>query len=203
MIRAIFTDLGGVCLSNGWDSGTRKIAAKHFKIDFNEMEARHNMIAGIYEEGKLSIDVYLDFVIFNKEQEFRRETFIAYMKAQSTPFPEMLDLYRKIKAAHGTRVVALSNEGRELADHRIKKFELPNLIDTFIVSSYVGYRKPDPNIFRMALDIAQVAPQEIVYIDDRQMLAEAAAKMGLRSIWHRSYSATKTRLAKHGLRVGK
>lgn len=167
------------------------------------MEARHNMIAGIYEEGKLSIDVYLDFVIFHKEQEFRRETFIAYMKAQSTPFPEMLDLYRNIRAAHGTRVVAVSNEGRELADHRIKKFELSTLIDTFIVSSYVGFRKPDPNIFKMALDIAQVAPQEIVYIDDRQMLAEAAAKMGLRSIWHRSYSATKTKLAKHGLRVGK
>ncbi len=192
-----------MCLSNGWDSGTRKIAAKHFKIDFTEMEARHNMIAGIYEEGKLSIDVYLDFVIFHKEQEFRRETFIAYMKAQSTPFPEMLDLYRNIRAAHGTRVVAVSNEGRELADHRIKKFELSTLIDTFIVSSYVGFRKPDPNIFKMALDIAQVAPQEIVYIDDRQMLAEAAAKMGLRSIWHRSYSATKTKLAKHGLRVGK
>lgn len=203
MIKAIFTDLGGVCLSNGWDSSTRKIAAKHFKVDFAEMEARHNMIAGIYEEGKLSVDVYLDFVIYYKEQEFRRETFIAYMKAQSTPYPDMLDMYRQIKAKHGTRVVAVSNEGRELADHRIQKFELANFIDTFIVSSYVGFRKPDPNIFKLALDIAQVAPNEIVYIDDRQMLAEAAAKMGLKSLWHRSYSATKSALAKHGLKVGK
>ena len=203
MIRAIFTDLGGVCLSNGWDSATRKIAAKHFKLDFAEMEARHNMIAGIYEEGKLSIDVYLDFVIFHKKQEFHRETFITYMKAQSTPFPEMLAMYRQIKAAYGTRIVAVSNEGRELAEHRIDKFELPNLMDSFIVSSFVGYRKPDPNIFKMALDIAQVKPSEIIYIDDRQMLSEAAAKMGLKCLWHRSYSATKTALAKHGLRVGK
>ncbi len=203
MIRSIFTDLGGVCLSNGWDSNTRKIAAKHFNIDFAEMEARHNMIAGIYEEGKLSIDVYLDFVIFHRAQEFRRETFITYMKAQSTPFPDMLDLYREIKAKHGVRVVALSNEGRELADHRIKKFELSNLIDTFIVSSFVGFRKPDPNIFKMALDIAQVEPHEIVYIDDREMLAEAASKMGLRCLWHRNYKSTKAALAKHGLKVGR
>lgn len=203
MIRSIFTDLGGVCLSNGWDSNTRKIAAKHFKLDFVEMEARHNMIAGIYEEGKLSIDVYLDFVIFHTQREFHRETFIAYMKAQSTANPEMLDLYRQIKEKHGVRMVALSNEGRELAEHRIQKFELSNLIDTFIVSSFVGFRKPDPNIFKMALDIAQVAPHEIVYIDDRQMLAEAASKLGLRCLWHRGLKTTKAALAKHGLKVGK
>ena len=203
MIRAIFTDLGGVCLSNGWDSETRKKAAKHFELDFKEMEARHQMIAGIYEEGKLSIDVYLDFVVFNQKREFHRETFITYMKAQSTPYPDMLELYRQIKTTHGTRMIALSNEGRELAEHRIAKFELPNLIDTFIVSSFIGFRKPDPNIFKIALDIAQVAPQEIVYIDDREMLAEAAAKMGLKCLWHRSYSATKTLLARHGLSVGK
>ncbi len=200
MIKAIFTDLGGVCLSNGWDTVTRKKAAKHFKLDSVEMEARHNMIAGIYEEGKLSIDVYLDFVVFHEPREFHRETFIAYMKAQSTPFQDMLDLYRAIKAKTGCRILALSNEGRELADHRIARFDLPEFIDIFIVSSYVGFRKPDPTIFKIALDIAQIKPQEIVYIDDREMLAEAAAKMGLKSLWHRSYRTTKTTLARHGLK---
>lgn len=203
MIKAIFTDLGGVCLSNGWDSATRKKAAKHFQLEFTDMEARHQMIAGIYEEGKLAIDVYLDFVIFHQNREFHRETFIAYMKAQSAPYPDMLDLYRKIKEKHGTRIVAVSNEGRELAEHRIAKFHLPNLIDTFIVSSFVGFRKPDPNIFKMALDIAQVEPEQIVYIDDREMLVEAAGKMGLKCLWHRNYKTTKTLLARHGLGVGK
>lgn len=201
MIRAIFTDLGGVCLSNGWDTVTRKKAAKHFKIDFAEMEARHNMIAGIYEEGKLSIDVYLDFVIFHQPQEFHRETFIAYMKAQSTPYDDMLDMYRQIRKKTDVRILALSNEGRELAEHRITRFKLPEFIDTFIVSSFVGFRKPDPNIFKMALDIAQVAPQEIIYIDDREMLADAAAKMGLLCLWHRGYKSTKATLVKHGLKL--
>lgn len=203
MIKAIFTDLGGVCLSNGWDSTTRKKAAKHFDLDFNEMEARHQMIAGIYEEGKLAIDVYLDFVIFHESREFHRETFITYMKAQSTAKADMLNLYRQIRDTHGTRMLALSNEGRELAEHRITKFELPNLIDTFIVSSFVGFRKPDPTIFKIALDIAQVAPHEIVYIDDREMLAEAAGKMGLQCLWHRNYTGTKAALARYGLGVGK
>ena len=201
MIRAIFTDLGGVCLSNGWDSETRKKAAKHFDLDFKDMEARHQMIAGIYEEGKLDIDDYLDFVIFYIKREFHRETFITYMKAQSTPYPDMLELYRQIREKHGTRIIAVSNEGRELAEHRIMRFQLPNLIDTFIVSSFTGFRKPDPKIFKMALDIAQVAPQEIVYIDDREMLAEAAAKMGLKCLWHRTYSSTKSLLARHGLKI--
>lgn len=200
-IRSIFTDLGGVCLSNGWDSGTRKRAAKHFGLDFNEMEARHQMIAGIYEEGKLTIDVYLDFAVFHTDRPFHRETFITYMKAQSAPYQDVLDLYRKIKAKHGTRILALSNEGRELAEHRITKFALADFMDTFVVSSFVGYRKPDPNIFKMALDIAQVAPHEIIYIDDREMLTQAASKIGLRCLWHRSYRQTKAQLARFGLKV--
>lgn len=202
MIRAIFTDLGGVCLTNGWDTAARKKAAKRFELDFVEMEARHNMIDGIYEEGKLAIDVYLDFVVFHKARGFHRESFVTFMKTQSAPFPDMLELYRQIKAKHGTRFMAVSNEGRELAEYRIKKFDLPNLMDSFVVSSFVGYRKPDPNIFKMALDIAQVAPHEIIYIDDREMLTEAASKMGLRCLWHRNYKSTKSALAKHGLKVG-
>jgi putative hydrolase of the HAD superfamily len=192
LIKAIFTDLGGVMLTNGWDSATRKKAAKHFDIELSEMEARHQMI-----------DVYLDFVVFNQPRSFHRETFIAYMKAQSSAYPDMFDLYRSIRATHGTRIVAVSNEGRELAEHRIAKFDLPILIDTFIVSSFIGFRKPDPNIFKIALDIAQVSPSEIVYIDDREMLAEAAAKMGIKCLWHRNYRTTKTLLARHGLGVGK
>jgi putative hydrolase of the HAD superfamily len=202
LIRAIFTDLGGVCLSNGWDSVTRRKAAKHFHLDFNEMEARHQMIAGIYEEGKLAIDVYLDFVVYHVDRPFHRNVFTQYMKDQSKPFPDMLELYREIKERHGTRMLALSNEGRELAEHRIATFNLPALMDIFVVSSFTGFRKPDPNIFKMALDMAQVAPEEIVYIDDRAMLVEAAGKMGLQCLWHRNYRSTKAALAKFGLGVG-
>jgi len=201
LIKAIFTDLGGVCLSNGWDNVSRKKAAKHFDVDPIEMEARHQMIAGVYEEGRLPLDQYLDFVIFHQNRDFHRETFITYMKNQSTSFDDMLDLYRKIRAQHGIRIIAVSNEGRELADHRIKKFNLPEIIDTFVVSSYMGCKKPDPAIFRMALDLAQLSPHDIVYIDDREMLAEAAAKMGLKCLWHRSYRRTKALLARHGLAV--
>ena len=199
MIRAVFTDLGGVVLSNGWDSATRKKAARHFSLDFNEMEARHQMIAGVYEEGKLPLDEYLDFVVYHVKRDFQREAFVTYMKDKSTAYPEMLELYRQIKEKHGTRFIAVSNEGRELAEHRIKAFNLPELIDTFIVSSFVGTRKPDPGIFRLALDVAQVAPEEIIYVDDREMLAEAASKMGLRCLWHKSYRTTKGVLRKHGL----
>jgi putative hydrolase of the HAD superfamily len=201
LIKAILTDLGGVLLTNGWDYSQRKGAAEHFGLDFLDIEKRHSLVVGVYEEGRMKLDAYLGFVIFNKERPFTPDDFFAYMKEQSQPYDDVIDLYKQVKRDNPIQIVAVSNEGRDLAEHRARVCGLKSFIDAFIVSAFVGARKPDPSIFNIALDVAQVSRDEVLFVDDREMLVEAAGKIGIPSYWHRSAKETAEELKRQGLRV--
>jgi len=84
-----------------------------------------------------------------------------------------------------------SNEGRELTRHRIGKFSLAEFVDFFVVSCFVHFRKPDTDIFHMALDLAQVPPDQVIYVEDRLMFIEVAGTLGIRGIHHTGYASTK------------
>jgi putative hydrolase of the HAD superfamily len=121
------------------------------------------------------------------------------MFAQSNPWPEMIELIRSLKTAHGLRVVAISNEGWELARHRIEQFALKSFVDDFIFSCFVGRRKPDPDLYRMALNITQVLPEEVVYIEENPMFVTAAQNAGIQGICHATSIITRKALATMGL----
>ena len=104
----------------------------------------------------------------------------------------MIELVRDVKARYGLKVVAVSNEGRELAAHRIEKFALKTFVDFFIVSCFVRCRKPDLEIYRMALDIVQVPPEAVVYIEEQPMFVEAAKSLGIRAFQHSGDVFTET-----------
>lgn len=198
-ITTLFLDIGGVLLTNGWDHNIRKGAADKFGLDYEEMDERHHLTFDTYEEGKLSLDGYLNRVVFYQERSFSREEFKAFMYAQSQPFPEMIELIRGLKSQHGLEIAAVSNEGRELTMYRVQQFNLGSVIDFFISSCFVHYRKPDEDMYRIALDIAQVSPERVVYIDDRAMFVEVARGLGIEGIIHTGYDTTRTALEGLGL----
>jgi putative hydrolase of the HAD superfamily len=196
---ALFLDIGGVLLTNGWDHNMRQRAAQLFDLDYAEMNERHHLTFDTYEEGKLTLDTYLDRVVFYTERSFSCQDFKDFMFGQSQPYPGMIQLIRDLKAQYGLKVAAVSNEGRELTVYRIEQFGLGEFIDFFISSCFVHYRKPDEDIYRIALDIAQVSPDEVVYIEDRAMFVQVARGLGLRGIQHTSFEATRDALAAFGL----
>jgi putative hydrolase of the HAD superfamily len=198
-VTTLFLDIGGVLLTNGWDKNSRKRAADKFGLDYDEMNERHHLTFDTYEEGKLSLDEYLGRVVFYQARSFTREEFKAFMYAQSQPFPEMIDLMCSLKTQHGLQVAAVSNEGRELTVYRVQQFKLGTFIDFFVSSCFVHYRKPDADIYRIALDIAQVNPQQVVYIDDRPMFVEVAQGLDLRGILHKDRETTQNALDAIGL----
>ena len=198
-ITTLFLDIGGVLLTNGWDHHERMRAAEKFSLDYEEMNERHHLTFDTYEEGKLSLDEYLNRVVFYQKRKFSREEFKAYMYAQSRPFPEMIDLVRGLKVQYCLQVAAVSNEGRELTEYRVQQFRLGTFIDFFISSSFVHYRKPDADLYHIALDIAQVSPEQVVYIDDRAMFVEVAQGLGIKGILHTGHEATRKALADLGL----
>lgn len=198
-ITHLFTDLGGVLLTNGWDRGLRKLVAARFGIDPAEMDERHHLTYDTYEAGKISLSEYLRRVVFWEPRDFTEEQVVGFMMDQARCFPEMIDLVKRVKESNRLKVVVVSNEGRELTADRIRRFGLKEFVDFFIVSSYVHFRKPDEDIFRVALDVAQAEPSQVVYLDDRQMFTEVACRMGMREIWHRGYESTRAALAEMGL----
>ncbi len=198
-ITTLFLDLGGVLLTNGWDRAARRRAAETFKLDTEEMNERHHLTFDTYEVGKLSLDEYLDRVVFCQDRPFSREDFRAFMFEQSQPYPDMIKLVRDLKARHGLQVAVVSNEGRELTTHRIRRFELGSFIDFFIASCFVHYRKPDADIYHIALDLAQAQPDQVAYIEDRPLFVEVAGTLGLRSIHHTGYATTRAALQALGL----
>ena len=197
----LFIDLGGVLLTNGWDRGLRQLVAGHFGIDAAEMDERHHLTYDTYEAGKISLSEYLRRVVFWEPRDFSEQQVVDFMLAQARSFPEMIELVKAVKLGNRLQVAVVSNEGRELTADRIRRFGLKELVDFFVVSSFVHVRKPDEDIFRVALDLAQADPAEVVYLDDRQMFVEVAGRMGMRAIWHRDCESTRAAFAELGLRT--
>ena len=195
----LFLDIGGVLLTNGWDHDARQRAATNFQLDEVEMEDRHHLTVDTYEEGKLTLEAYLGRVVFHQERPFTRAQFRRFMFAQSHAYPEMIELVAQLKVRHGLKIVVVSNEGRELNEHRIRTFKLAGWVDSFVSSCFVHIRKPDADIFRLALDIAQAPPRNVVYIENTPMFVEIAESLGIRSILHTDHESTRGQLAALGL----
>jgi len=190
-VKALLLDIGGVLMTNGWGHQLRMQTAKVFKVDYSEMNSRHHLVFDTYETGKLTFDEYLKRIIFYEERPYSIQDVKQYIFDEVKPFPEMIQMIKDLKEKHHLKVGVVSNEGRELAVDRIKRFELSSFIDFFIVSSFVHFRKPDLDIYRLALDVAQVPPSEIVYIDDRKLLVEVAKTVGIQGIHHQSFESTR------------
>lgn len=200
-ITCMLLDIGGVLLTDGWDHRARKRAATSFKLELAEMEDRHRLTFAAYEEGKLTLGEYLDRVVFHQKRLFTRAQFRRFMFAQSKPYPEMIELVARLKVQYGLKIAVVSNEARELNVYRIRKFKLDGFVDAFISSSFVHVRKPDADIFRLALDIAQAPSQQVVYIENTPLFVEIAEGLGIRGIHHTDYRSTCAKLASFGLQT--
>jgi putative hydrolase of the HAD superfamily len=199
-IRALFVDIGGVLLTDGWTHESRRLAARQFDLDLTEIEDRHHLIFDTYEEGKLTMAEYLSRVVFYKKRPFTRTQFRRFMLARSKPYPAMIELVRQLKVLHGLKIAVISNEARELNAHRIRKFKLDEVVDLFISSCFVHLRKPDTDIFQMAMDVAQTPARQAVYIENTPMFVQIARGLGIRSILHTDYESTRAQLAALGLK---
>jgi putative hydrolase of the HAD superfamily len=198
-ITTLFTDLGGVLLTNGWDHHSRNKAVEQFGLDPKETQARHSMTFDTYEVGKITLDEYLNRVVFYKERTFSKEDFRQFMFEQSQPYEDMLNLVKALKQKYNLKIAVVNNEGRELNEYRIQKFQLSRFIDFFINSSFVHFRKPDVDIFKLAIDVAQVNPADTLYLEDRLMFVQVAETVGLKGIHHQNFESTKAAFASHGL----
>ncbi|WP_310583673.1 HAD family phosphatase [Deinococcus sp.] len=179
-VKAIFWDIGGVLLSNGWDRDQRRVVVTQFGLDPGDFQERHKLIVPELEMGRLTLDDYLDQTVFMHPQSFAREQFVAAMEAQSVSNTDALALMQTL--AGRWRMYALNNESRALNAYRRRTFSLDDSLLAFFTSCYLGLSKPGPAIYRLALDLAGVLPGQALMIDDRLQNVEAARSVGMQAI---------------------
>jgi len=183
-ISALFWDIGGVLLTNAWDHEERDAAIRQFSLDKNHFETCHEQIVDAFEKGKLTLDEYLSRTVFNRERAFTLEEFRSYMFCLSQPKDDVLAIARSLSRTYP--MCAINNESRELNQYRIASYSLRDVFETFVSSCFVGIRKPDPGIYRLALDLTQRKPEECCFIDDRQVNLDSARLLGMNAILMRN-----------------
>jgi putative hydrolase of the HAD superfamily len=201
-IRATFWDCGGVLLTNGWDERERKLVLGHFGLNFDEFEQRHHPANDLWERGKIDVYEYLRETVFYVPRAFSEDEFLAKMRDVSQVlYPGMIEFLRALRA-QGSRdnsTYMLSNESRELMEYRIPKLGLSGLFDAYLVSAYIGLRKPEPAFFQCALDISQRQPDECVFIDDREENLDGARQVGIQGIRMKSPEQVIAELGRLGI----
>ncbi|MBA3603104.1 MAG: HAD-IA family hydrolase [Parachlamydiaceae bacterium] len=180
-IKILLVDVGGVLLTNGWDTPLRNLVAAHYLLDPTEMQKRHEEVFDDFECGRCSFDEYLQHVVFFKLRSFTLAEFKEFVFALSKEYPKTIVRIKALKDHHQAKLVLLSNEGREIAEYRFNKFKFHDYVDFSIVSGFVGFRKPDPRMYQLALDLCQEDPKNILYIDDRAHYFTVAKTFGLRT----------------------
>jgi len=201
-VTALFWDVGGVILSNGWDRSARAEAAKKFGLDWEDFQDRHELASPAFETGQITLDTYLQRTVFYRKRAFTREEFVAFIFAQSEEFPESRAILSALARTRKYLLATINNEPRELNIRRIEQFNLRREFEAFFSSCFVHIRKPDEAIYRLALEVTQRRPEECLFIDDRALNLECARQMGMRTIHFENAAQLRQDLQANGVTVG-
>jgi len=200
-VTAIFWDVGGVILSNGWDREARAAATKKFGIDWEEFQDRHELASPAFETGRITLDTYLQRTIFYRKRSFTREEFTDFIFAQSEEFPESRAVLSDVAACGKYLQATINNEPLELNEHRIREFNLRREFKAFFSSCYLGVRKPEERIYQVALAVTQRNPDECLFIDDRELNLECARQLQMRTIHFQGAAQLRRDLAASGVSI--
>ena len=194
-------DVGGVVLTDGWNQAIRRKAAERFDLDAMDFQKRHEQVEVNFETGRLSLEQYLTHTVFYRLRPFTMNQFKDYMFAQSQPHAEVLAILSRLRQSGRYLLATLNNESLELNLSRIERFGLRRYFALFFSSCFLGVRKPDAGIYRLALRVMQRDPQACLFIDDREINLETARSLGIRTIHYRSPAQLLDELQRGGVRI--
>jgi len=199
MITTIFFDIGGVLMTDGWGHVSRRAAAEKFGLDWDEYSERHEKVAHAIETNRMTLEQYLDRAVFYRPRAFGRDEFREFIFAQSKPHPASIEIASRLKASGKYFIATINNEIFELNLYRIDKFRLRDTFPIFFSSCFLGIRKPDKEIYKVALQVMQQKPDECLFIDDREVNLECPRELGLATILFHDASQLRSDLIKTGI----
>src|SRR5579863_1594767 len=195
----VFWDNGGVILTNGWDRNGRRAVVDNFSLDWEDFADRHELMLNAFETGHATLGEYLQRVIFYRSRPFTPDDVKKFIFNLSQPLPESFEYFKKLAATKRYAMLALNNESREINEYRIRTFNLRKYFDAFLCSCYLGVRKPDEKIYRMALSLTQCPPDECVFVDDRGLNLEIPKELGMHTVQFKNAAQMREDLARYGV----
>jgi len=189
---AVLWDFGGVILTSPFEAFRRYEREAGLPEDFirglNARNADANAWAKM-ERSEVSLDEFV--ALFESEALARGHKLDGWRVLQALSGdirPQMVEALRRCKAAF--RVACITNnmkhgEGPGMARSANKAAavaEIMTLFEYVVESSKLGWRKPDPRIYRHACELLSVAPERCIYLDDLGVNLKPARAMGMRTI---------------------
>jgi len=198
-ITTLLFDLGGVVLTNGWDENSRREGTEYFKLNYDEVEQRHNKIFPDFEKGNVSLIKYINEVIFYKKRNFNTDDFINFIKSRTKSYKSTLQILEELSRDKKYLLATINNESYELNLFRINQFKLYKYFIAFFSSGFLNTRKPEPQIYKIALNVLHKKPQECLFIDDRIENIEEADKQEIQTIHLTDVESLKNLLIKKNI----
>lgn len=199
--RVLYSDIGGVLGTNGWDTQIRHDVCVKFGVSPDEIDKRHQLMFDSYERGFMTFEQYLRWVFFSSPRPFTLDSLRDYAFSASVPWPQNIALFGNVKKANNLKFGLISNEGQGITEYRMNAFGLRDVADFIVVSHCVHMRKPDEQIWQLALDMAQMTAGQCIYVDDREMFVDVAATLGFTAFQHVDLDSTREKFQRLGLTV--
>lgn len=198
MIKAVAFDLGNVVLSSDFAYNTPEELTEFCNslgVTMDNMDTAFSVCFPPFSLGQMTENEYWEKYLYvsratNPDIEKAKQLFRTNQKENEN----MTTLARSLKGKY--KVAALTTIPREWLEFKKEKFNLDSCFDFIVSSGYEGVSKPNPEIYQRLVERFEVAPEEIVFVDDKEPLLTPAKELGINTIVFRGEEDLKLQLEK-------
>lgn len=189
MIKTAIFDLGDVFVNV--ETGRPVMGLRERFPGISEEKIRESAYrSGMTRRFELGdVDGHTFYHYFRKAlgEDFSYDFFEKTWQEMFTPIQPMIDLLPELKKRF--RLVVLSNTDALHIAYIDRAYGFLHHFDSHVYSYEVGLLKPDPAIYRIALERSDTAPHEAVYIDDKLENVQTAMNLSMEGIHFKGYDA--------------
>jgi putative hydrolase of the HAD superfamily len=189
MIEAVIWDFGGVLTSSPFEAFARFETERGLPVDIIRRTNAANHLENAWAKfERAEVDIETFDSLFAAESlalgaEVRGRDVLPLIAGELRP--EMVEALRRIKSQFKTGCITNNLPANAIGSaggRTLYVAEVMSLFDHIIESAKIGLRKPDPQIYRMMVDVLAVDPTACVYLDDLGVNLKPAREMGMTTI---------------------
>ena len=199
LIKVIAFDFGGVTTGEHWGDRIYKKISAFLGVPAEKIKELRNKYNEELKRGKMKETILFQEFLNESSKIVSLKEFENFYYGLFTVNKMVLNLIKKLKKNY--KIIALSNVYKKSGEFQVKKFKLQKLFDGIILSGFVGFAKPDKEIYELLIKKAKTQPNEILFIDNAEKRLIPAQKFGINTILFQSVGQLKVDLKKFGVEV--
>ena len=150
-----------------------------------------------YDTGKMTSQEFYRQILAQFKVSLEFDRFARWWNSLFSPMPEMEEVV--IRLAQDYPLYLMSNTNALHFEYIQDNYPIMKQFSHFVLSYQVGSRKPEHGIYEHLLQQAEMAPERILFIDDKLPFVAAAREHGIQAWQFTSCEALKWQLMAHGL----